>query len=268
MSPLLRPGNPLDTRPITAVNTPPKRHRTSPATPRRISAAIPRNGICRQKTGAPYEIPSVPLPASNPVRNAPASLPSDVPNAPLSQTESGALEHLPGFLSPTAARRRALAVILENEHHREPEDLDASAHCAGDKQTSGQLASTQAVPKDSPGLSAPERKARSQKPDVCPRKLWQSSGLSLRATRLAAACRLRRSCHGPRGPVALPRSGCPVRRSRHPAAFAQSLLPATPRGVLRSRSAAPPRPTPAKRRVTFNNNQTITKPRPLCPETA
>ena len=63
------------------------------------------------------------------------------------------------------------------------------------------------------------RKPRSQKRDVCPRKLRESSCLSLRATRLAAAYRLRRSCHRPRGPVALPRSGCPVRRSRHPAAL-------------------------------------------------
>ena len=106
-------------------------------------------------------------------------------------TESGALERLPGSLSRTAAWRRALAVILEDEHHREPEDLDVSAHCAGDNQTSGHLVAAQTAPEDNPGLSAPERKARSQKPDVCPRKLRESSGLSLRATRLAAACRLR-----------------------------------------------------------------------------
>ena len=74
-------------------------------------------------------------------------------------------------------------------------------------------------PEDNPGLSAPMWKARSQKPDVCPRKLCQPSGLSLRATRLAAASRLSRSCHRPRGPVAHPRSGWPARRSRHPAAL-------------------------------------------------
>ena len=45
------------------------------------------------------------------------------------------------------------------------------AHCADDSQTSEQRAATQAVPEDHPGLSAPERKARSQKPDVYPCKL-------------------------------------------------------------------------------------------------
>jgi len=80
--------------------------------------------------------------------------------------------------------------------------------------------------------------------------------LSLPRSRVAAACRLRRSCHRPRGPVALPRSGCPVRRSRHPAASRQSqpiAPPPPPRCILRSRSAATPRPTSAKRRAIFRH---------------
>jgi len=52
--------------------------------------------------------------------------------------------------------------------------------------------------------------------------------LSLRASQLAAACRLCQSGRRARGPVNLPRSGCPVCRSQHPAAFAQSLLPPLP----------------------------------------
>ena len=90
-----------------------------------------------------------------------------------------------------------------------------------------------------PGLSAPIGKARSQS-RLRPRKL-RVIHLSLRSSRLAAACRLRQSCHPDRGPVALPRSGCPVCRSRHPAAFPcrpQSPPPAAPRGILRSRPAA------------------------------
>ena len=68
-----------------------------------------------------------------------------------------------------------------------------------------------------PGLSAPERNAGSQVP-MRPRE-FRVIVTSLPASRLAAACRLRRSCHRRRGPVALTRSGCPVRRSRHPAAL-------------------------------------------------
>ena len=77
-----------------------------------------------------------------------------------------------------------------------------------------------------PGLSAPKRKARSQS-RLRPRKL-RVIRLSLRSSRLAAACRLRQTCRRDRGPVSLPRSGCPVRRSQHPAAIAQSLLPPLP----------------------------------------
>ena len=71
----------------------------------------------------------------------------DVPNAPLSAHRKRSTRTPARFLSPTAARRRALAVILEDEHHREPEDLDVSAHCAGDNRISGQPAAPQAVPR-------------------------------------------------------------------------------------------------------------------------
>lgn len=109
-------------------------------------------------------------------------------------------------------------------------------------------------PETTPGLPAPERKARSQS-RLRPRKL-RVIRLSLRSSRVAAACRLRRSCRRNRAPVPLPRSGCPVRRSRHPAALTKpprAPPPAAPRGILRSRPAAPPRSTPAKRRAIFIN---------------
>jgi len=114
-------------------------------------------------------------------------------------------------------------------------------------------------PRRDPGLSAPKRKRCSQNPDAI---LTSSgcTGLSLRRSRPAVACRLRQSCRRDRGPVALPRSGCSVRCSRHPAALskpARAPPPAAPRGILRSRSAAPPQSTPAKRRAIFNNNQSI-----------
>jgi len=123
------------------------------------------------------------------------------------------------------------------------------------------------LPPERPGpIGPPKRKRCSQKPDAI---LTGSgcTGLSLRRSRVAAACRLRRSCRRDRGPVTLPRSGCPVHRSQHPAVVAQSLLPATPRGILRSRSAATPQPTPAKRRAIFINQCDTTLNRdPITPE--
>ena len=77
-----------------------------------------------------------------------------------------------------------------------------------------------------PGLSAPKRKAHSQS-RLRPHKL-RVIRLSLRSSRVPAARCLRRSRRRDRGPVTPPRSGCPVRRSQHPAAFAQSLLPPLP----------------------------------------
>ena len=79
----------------------------------------------------------------------------------------------------------------------------------------------------SPGLSAPERKARSQS-RLRPRKL-RVIRLSLRSSRVAAASRLRQSCRRDRSPVAHPRDRHPVRRSRHPAAYFP-LAPFAPKG--------------------------------------
>ena len=125
-------------------------------------------------------------------------------------------------------------------------------------------------PHKSPGLSAPERNARSQKQVACPRRLRESSCLSLRASRLAAACRLRQSGRRDRAPVALSRSGCPVCRSHHPAAFPshpQSPPPAAPRGILRSHLRLSPPVAPAKRRaIFFNHTDPIYQSRPPNPK--
>jgi len=120
------------------------------------------------------------------------------------------------------------------------------------------------------GLSAPERNAGSQVP-LRPREL-RVIGTSLPTSCLAAACRLRRSCHRHRVPVALPRSGCPVRRSRHPAAIAQSLLPPLPAAFCGRVPRLRRSPRPQKRRATFKqqpvtNLQTRT-PTPRTPSTA
>ena len=116
----------------------------------------------------------------------------------------------------------------------------------------------------SPGLSAPERNASSQVP-LRPREL-RVIVTSLPASRLAAACRLRQTSHRDPGPVTLPRSGCPVRRSRHPATFTEPpapLLPPLPaafcgRVPRRCRDPRPQNAVPYQ-----NNNQPINnQPRP------
>jgi len=194
----------------------------------------------------------LPLPTRKPGRNAPASYPWRSKCSTVGSADCVALERLPDSLDPVAAWRRAFTVIHEayitvNQTDRMP--LHILLVATG---LSGQPIAARTAPRNTPGLSAPKRKARSQKQVVCPRKLWQTSCLSLHASRLAAACRLRQSGRRVRGPVALPRPGCPVRRSRHPAALskpARAPPPAAPRGILPSRPAAPPRSTPAERRA-------------------
>jgi len=130
-------------------------------------------------------------------------------------------------------------------------------------------------PKDGdPGLLAPMRKARSQKPVVSPRKLRLSSCLSLRATRLAAASRLRRSCHQHRGPVALPRSGRPAAPSiaLGDGGFAAAVIPPHPAAFCGRALRLSPPVSPVERRAIFNNHQQIqlqTKtPTPNTPSTS
>ena len=189
-------------------------------------------------------------PTRNPEQNAPASYPSRSKCSAVVYADRAALERLPDLLATAAAQRRALAVMHEDEHHHEPANPDAPARCAGTSSLSGQPIAAQTAPGENPGLSAPIWKARSQS-RMRPRKL-RVIRLSLRASCVAAACRLRRSCHRHRGPVVLPRSGCPVRRSCHSAALSKPTRappPAAPRGILPSCPAAPPRSTPAKRRA-------------------
>ena len=122
----------------------------------------------------------------------------------------------------------------------------------------------QAIPEEHPGLSAPKRKC----PQPRPAASSQAPGHPLTAAgiSLAAACRLRRSCRRDRGPVALRRSGCPVRRSRRPAAFAEPpapLLPPLPAAFCGRvpRRCRDPRPQNA---VPYQNNNQPTnyQPRP------
>jgi len=87
-----------------------------------------------------------------------------------------------------------------------------------------QLKSSNAAPSQQPPLRRREPRPvgpHEERPQSESDASSQAAGhpLSLRPRCVAAAYRLRRSCHRPRGPIALPRSGCPVRRSRHPAAL-------------------------------------------------
>ena len=155
--------------------------------------------------------------------------------------ERGALERLPASLSP---QQRGAG--HSRSYPGRPSPRGRQSGCLGTL-FRGQPACLHSPsphklpPGEFPGLSAPMWKARSQS-RLRPRKL-RVIRLSLRSCCLAAACRLRRSCRRDRGPVTLPRSGCPVRRSRHPAAFPgppATPPPAAPRGILRSCSTARP----------------------------
>jgi len=118
----------------------------------------------------------------------------DVPNAALSAT-------------PTAQQLNASPILLPPQSRGEGHSRSYPKPGITVKQTNRMplhilLVATgldspvaaRTAPRNTPGLSAPKRKAGSQKQVVCPRKLWQTSCLSLHASRLAAACRLRQSC--------------------------------------------------------------------------
>ena len=73
--------------------------------------------------------------------------------------DTAALERLPDMIAPAVAWRRALAVML-HEHHREPDNPDAPARCAGTASLAGQPIAAETPPREYPGLSAPGRNAR------------------------------------------------------------------------------------------------------------
>jgi len=240
--PLLRSGNPLHWIPGPSqqstlrrrVPTPP------PPSPERTAATIPTTGsdASRPLCLIVWSIPCV-RDANTPKRNAPHLAPRCSKCSPVVYADCAALERLPDFVAPPAARRRALAVMLY-EHHREPGKLDAPARCAGTTSLSGQPIAEQAAPGRHPRPIGPRKECPAAK-RRCVLASCGSSALRCRASRLAAACRLRQSGRRDRDPFTLPRSGCPVCRSRHPAAFPgrpQSPPPTAPRGVLRSRPAA------------------------------
>ena len=168
-----------------------------------------------------------------------ASCPSRTKCSAVVYADRAALERLPNMMAPPPARRRALTVML-HERHREPDKLDAPARCAGTTSLSGQPIAERVAPEQEPRPIGPRKECPAAK-CRCVLAGCGSSSHRYRASRLAAACHLRQSGRRHRGPVTLPRSGCPVCRSRHPAAFPsrpQSPPPAAPRGILRSRPAA------------------------------
>ena len=183
--------------------------------------------------------------------NAPASPPRRFNCIAVVYADSAALRTPALSIIPGSSTAKNTHGHTRGAHHREPVNLDASACCAGANQI-GWTAyrRTNRPPGNTPGLTAPKRKARSQKP-VRPRKLWVTV-FSLRASRVAAACRLRQSCRRNRGPVTLSRSGCPACRSQNPAALsrpAHAPPPAAPRASFRSDPAATPQSMPENLRA-------------------
>ncbi len=116
-----------------------------------------------------------------------------------------------------------------------------------------------------PGLSAPVRNARQPSAAVSSQAVGQHR-FAVQASRCAAACRLSQSApeSWPCYPSTKPAHRLPQPTPRR----IVRLLPRRPRGILRSRSAATPQPTPTKRRAIFINQSDI-KPNkdPITPET-
>jgi len=206
-------------------------------------------------------------PTRNPVTNAPASLPRHSKSSAGGGAFSAALERLPNHdtrqdRGEGHSRSYSKSSITASQAHRMPLRILPVAPGAPGQP----IIRTRCPLKRHPGLSAPMRNASSQE-RLRPRNLRVIRS-SLLASRLAAACRLRRSCHRHRGPVALPRSGCPVRRSRHPAARTAAThrpSPATPRHfavAFRGYAAAHARKTPCQIQTTDIPNK---QPRPHTP---
>ena len=132
--------------------------------------------------------------------------------------DSGALRtpapiHSPGSCAAKGIHSHIRGDITVNQTNRLPLHILLVATGLLDRPSPHKL-----PPGKHPGLTAPKRKARSKNPAAVLASCG-SSGFTLRASGLAAACRLRQSCRRDRGPVAYPRARHPVRRSRHPAAL-------------------------------------------------
>ena len=244
MPPLLRSGNPLRWIPGPSQQSTLRRRDPNPPppSPQRTAAAIPTTGSVGRRPPCQMKSSPVPLPTRNPVTECSRICPQAFQMQRCRLRRSAALERLPDHdprqqRGEGHSRSYSKTSITASQANRMLLHIVPGQPVCLDSPSPHKL-----PPRRHPGLSAPERNARSQRPAASSQAPGHPA-YRCRASRLAAACRLRRSCRRDRGPVALPRSGCPVRRSRHPAALskpARAPPPAAPRGILRSRSAAPP----------------------------
>jgi len=221
----------LDTRPITAVNTPP---RETQILPRR-----PRSGLLPQSRGRDL------LAEDHCSKTrAPCSSPHEEPRKECSRISplhtlqmqrcrhaaSAALRRLPSSLPPQQRGARHSRSYSETSITASQQTGCPCTFCSGQPVCWSAHRRTSCPRRPAPAYRPPKGK-HAVRADASS----QAAGhpLSLPACRVAAACRLRRSCLRHRGPVALPRSGWPVRRSRHPAAATvaspQTPPPTTPR---------------------------------------
>ena len=147
----------LDTRTITAVNTPPKNTTSSPAVPATDCCRNPEDGICRQQTVVPNEEQPPSSPTRKPIRLRPSDYAVTSDECPrispqtfrmhrFRHTESGAIERRPGFL-PRQQRGGEHSWSYSNTSITASQRIRMSWHnCAGDNQISGQRAAAQAAP--------------------------------------------------------------------------------------------------------------------------
>jgi hypothetical protein len=96
---------------------------------------------------------------------------SDAPNAALAALPSAQpLDACPFSLPWQQRGEGALAVILEDEHHRDPPEPDVPPHSARGNRPAGQPIVAQAAPEDAPRPVGPQKES-TQSERMRPRKL-------------------------------------------------------------------------------------------------
>jgi hypothetical protein len=149
-------------------------HAARIAMPSALQAGRPVRGVGMSPLSRPREptlrpsIDPVPLQRGTPKGMLPHVAPRRTKCTVFGCAAAGAIERLPDHHSPAAARRSTLAVMLEDEHHREPVNPDAPARCTGTTGLSGQSITTQAAPGETPAY-------RPQKGNGAVRSRMQSS---------------------------------------------------------------------------------------------
>jgi len=226
--------------------------------PQRTAVAIPKTGSVASRGQRQMNTNPCSSPHEEHGEECPRMPPPGVSNTPPSAAPQAAQLNACPIMIPGSSAANGTRGHTRKEHHRESGNPDAPARCAGTTGLPEQPAAAKAAPDKRPRPIAPEgtRAAKCRcvlassgsSAHRCPRLVWRPHvGCVKRATGIVALLPF----HAPAVPFAaavIP-PHCPMPARAPP--------PAAPRGILRSRPAAPPQSAPAKSRAMFNNNQPI-----------